>query len=468
MRQVILWRISALIYKGDFMRRLLSIFVIVSLAACSSGGDDDAPQVGTAECEIDGQKQFVLDNLYAWYLWNDMLPANIDIADYATPEELITEVTETYGPQDANGNPIDRFSFINTIEADAQFFGEGKYEGFGFSYKALDAAEEDLRLTRVFAMSPAAMGDLERGQQFVSLDGMPIADFQSIEEISAVFDNATVEFEMRRPDGSIFVSIITQDIVTIDPVPKRRIIPNASGGNVGYMELATFISTADPVFSTVFGEFAAAGVDDVIIDLRYNGGGLVSTAQLLGDFLGGFATAGLVFSHTQFNADRAPANNSTDVFQSPPGATVNTSRLVIIATQGTASASELVTNSMEPYVDVWIVGDRTFGKPVGQVGLDFCDKRMRPTAFETVNADLEGDYFDGLPVDCAAPDDLNFLVGDDADPNIIAAMEYLNTGGCPVAAIPGGQFKASAVSRAAIARQTDRRGPPQREFIDAY
>jgi len=449
------------------MRGLLSIFVVFGLAACSSGGGDDTPQVGTAECEVDGQKQFVLDNLYAWYLWNDMLPPNIDIANYATPEELIFEVTREFGPQDMDGNPIDLFSSINTIVADAQFFGEGKYEGFGFSFDFL--ASDDLRLTRVFTDSPAYVAEpgpgLRRGHRILSLNGRSIAEIEANEGVSAVFAEATVTFEMRPVTGSDYTVSITQDIVTIDPVPRTRIIPNASGGNVGYLELATFISTADDKFTEVFGEFVAAGVDDVIVDLRYNGGGLVSTAQLLGDFLGGFANAGLPFSHTQFNADRAPANNSTDLFQSPPGATVNTSRLVIIATLGTASASELVTNSMEPYVDVWIVGDRTFGKPVGQVGLDFCDKRMRPTSFETVNADFEGDYFDGLPVDCAASDDLNIAVGDDADPNMIAAMEYLNTGGCPVATVPGGQFK---VSSERAVRQRDRRGPPEREFADAY
>jgi len=451
-----------LIYKADIMRGLLSIFVVASLTACGDGGAG-VPQTGTAACDNNAQKQFVLDNLYAWYLWNDMLPANIDIANYATPEDLIERVTEDFGPQDMNG-PIDVFSYVTTIDADAQFFGEGKYEGFGFSSRFL--ASDDLRLTRVFTDSPAFDAELRRGHRILSLDGRSIAEIQANEGVGAVFDNTTVTFEMLDLDNNPpYFRTITQDIVTIDPVPKKRIIPNASGGNVGYMELATFISTADPVFTTVFGDFVAAGVDDVIIDLRYNGGGLVSTAQLLGDFLGGFANAGLPFSHTQFNADRAPANNSTDLFQSPPGATVNTSRLVIIATQGTASASELVTNSMQPYVDVWIVGDRTFGKPVGQVGLDFCDKRMRPTSFETVNADFEGDYFDGLPVNCAAVDDLSIEVGIDADPNIIAAMEYLNTGGCPVAAVPGGQFK---VSSERDVRQRDRRGPPEREFADAY
>ena len=449
------------------MRSLLSLFVVASLAACSDGGGGTAaPQVGTAACEVDGQKQFVLDNLYAWYLWNDLLPTNINIANYTTAEDLIFRVTREFGPQDINGNPIDRFSFINTIDADSQFFGEGKFEGFGFSYKTLDPAGIDVRLSRVFVASPANDAGLARGQQFVSLNGTPIAVIQANEGLSAFFSaNATIEFEMRRLDGSVISPIITKDIVTIDPVPRTRIIPNAAGGSAGYMRLSTFISTADPVFTSVFADFVAAGVDDVILDLRYNGGGLVSTAELLGDFLGGLANFGLPYSHTQFNEDRSADFDSTENFETPPGTTINLSRLVVIATQGTASASELVINSMEPYVDVLIVGDRTFGKPVGQIGLDFCDKRMRPTAFETVNANFEGDYFGGLPADCAAPDDLNIEVGDDTDPNIIAAMSYLNTGACPVATSPGGQFK---VSTERDARQSDRRGPPEREYLDAY
>ncbi|NNF40917.1 MAG: peptidase S41, partial [Woeseiaceae bacterium] len=200
-----------------------------------------------------------------------------------------------------------------------------------------------------------------------------------------------------------------------------------------------------------------------IIDLRYNGGGLVRTANLLGDFLGAFANDGRVFSETQFNADRAAANNSSAFFERR-GNSLNLSRLVVIATRGTASASELITNSLAAYFDVAIVGDNTFGKPVGQIGLEFCEKILRPTSFKTVNAAGEGEYFDGLAVDCAAPDDLNFAVGSDADPNMIAAMTYLETGACPAAAAA----RRSLASDASERRQRDRRGPPQREFADAY
>ncbi len=111
------------------------------------------------------------------------------------------------------------------------------------------------------------------------------------------------------------------------------------------------------------------------------------------------------------------------------------------------------------------VGDKTFGKPVGQIGIEFCEKILRPTAFQTVNADDFGDYFDGLPVDCPAADDLSVAVGADTDPNMVAALAYLGSGSCPVAAAPAGQARLEA---AAEIPQLDRRGPPSREFADAF
>lgn len=448
------------------MRQLTILVVIASLAACGGGSGRGltGPQTGSAECENDGQKQFVLDNLYAWYLWNELLPADISIADYATPEELVSEVTRNFGPRKANGDPLDLFSSVGSAQADAEFFGEGKFEGFGFSYRNVDSATDDIRLSRVFSGSPADSGGLERGQQFVSLDGRSIADIEANEGIGAAFDNDTVVFEMRRTDGSVFSSTISKAVVTIPPVPQWRVIDRGAGvPPAGYLELATFISTADPVFDTVFAEFVAAGVTDVIIDLRYNGGGLVSTANLLGDYLGAFANDGRVFSETQFNADRAAANNSIEFF-SRLGNSINLSRLAVIATGGTASASELVTNSMHAWFDVGIVGANTFGKPVGQIGLTFCDKILRPTSFKTVNAAGEGEYFDGLPVDCPAADDLNEVVGADTDPNMVAALTFLNTGSCPVAGASGGQFKAES----GFVDRPDLHGPAHREFANAY
>jgi hypothetical protein len=183
--------------------------------------------------------------------------------------------------------------------------------------------------------------------------------------------------------------------------------------------------------------------------------------------LGGLvATNQRIFSRTEFNADRAAANNQIRYFENIANRSVDLSRLVVIATQNTASASELVTNGLIPHVDVAIVGDRTFGKPVGQIGIEFCDKILRPTSFRLANELGDGDYFDGLPADCQASDDLSIAIGDDLDPNMIAAMSYLNTGACPVVmAAPASQFKAS---RATGASPREPNAPPHRELLDAY
>lgn len=137
----------------------------------------------------------------------------------------------------------------------------------------------------------------------------------------------------------------------------------------------------------------------------------------------------------------------------------------MIASNGTASASEQIANSLDPYFDVWIVGDDTLGKPTGQIGLEFCEKILRPTAFKISNAAGFGDFFDGLPADCPAADDLNTAVGAADDPNMVAAMSVLNTGACPVAAAPAAPFKSGLEIRP---RKPVRRDSPERVYADAY
>ena len=264
-----------------------------------------------------------------------------------------------------------------------------------------------------------------------------IAEIVANEGIGTVLDNATVTFQIRELDGTVQPPVaVTKAIVTIDPIPQWRIIDVGGGRNVGYLELSTFISTADAEFDEVFAAFRSAGNNW----LR-----LCSCIR-------------------EYNADRAAQYNTIEIFDLLANS-ISLSRMVVIASRGTASASELVTNGLIPHVDVAIVGDRTFGKPVGQIGLDFCEKILRPTSFKLANSLGDGDYFDGLPVDCAATDDLNVAVGADADPNMVAAMSYLNTGACPVTSLPGSNFKAPNENRSA---QPAKPRPPHRELLDAY
>ncbi|MDH3777482.1 MAG: hypothetical protein OES59_01565, partial [Gammaproteobacteria bacterium] len=245
------------------MRKLILLLAMASISftACSSDGSGPAGPTTPAACSIDGQKTYVLDALYYWYLWNDLLPANINIADYATPEELVTQVTQTYGPQKPGGGPLDRFSSVGSLAADQQFFGEGKFEGFGFRFNFVNFLPP-FQILGTFADSPAGASALARGQTVITLNGRTPEAIQAAEGISAFFDNTdTVTFVVEDLQGIELPPIeITKGIVTIDPVPQWRVIEMGAGNPpVGYMELSTFVSTADPKFETVFSNFIAAG-----------------------------------------------------------------------------------------------------------------------------------------------------------------------------------------------------------------
>jgi hypothetical protein len=163
--------------------------------------------------------------------------------------------------------------------------------------------------------------------------------------------------------------------------------------------------------------------------------------------------------------DNNSAANRTALF-ARLAESLNLSRLVVIATERTASASELITNSMKPHVEVTIVGSTTLGKPVGQLGIEFCEKILRPTAFETVNSNEEGRYFDGLAADCPAIDDLLIPVGDNTDQNLTTALTFLETGACPAQMI--GPTTLQKPRKTGDLRNSGRGGAPWREFAGAW
>ncbi len=434
------------------MRILISLVLVFTLSACEwSSGDDNQGYT----CSARDQKRFVRDAADYWYLWNDLLPKKTKVSRYESPVDLLDDLISV--------QPLDTFSYLTSAVADAAFFGAGEYIGFGFSRKFL--ASDDVRLTRVFTGSPAEAAGFARGQRIVALNGRSIADIEAAEGIDEVLDGATVEFTMLEADGvTEFTVEVTRDIVTIDPLPQTQLIPTQAGPPVGYLELAAFINTANAPLETAFADFQANGVTDVIVDLRYNSGGLVATADLLANLLGGSVAENLPFTRTLYNPDRSEDFDTETVFELLANS-INLSRLVVITTASTASASEIIINGMEPHVEVTVVGDQTFGKPVGQIGLVFCGAALRLTAFQTVNANDFGDYFDGLPADCPVADDLSVPVGDGGDPNLVAALGYLETGACPAA--PAMQLR-TGEDPELLLRPEDLRGPAWREFAGAY
>jgi hypothetical protein len=213
--------------------------------------------------------------------------------------------------------------------------------------------------------------------------------------------------------------------------------------------LRTFISTADPALRAAFDNFRAQGITNFIIDFRYNGGGLVATAELMGDLLGGNRTTSSIFSQTSYRTSKS-SQNSVRRF-APTSQSVSPVKIAFIGTAATASASEFVINAFIPYLgtNMALVGTNTYGKPVGQIALDrgACDDRLRVVAFSTRNSANSDSYFNGLagtvPVTCRANDDYTQPLGNAAEASIRAALDFLQGQSCTAIA-------ASAQTSAAV------------------
>ena len=389
----------------------LLVLAAAALSACGGGSSGGGGAAAPAACAATSQKQFVLDVMQDIYLYNEQMPV-VDLDSFATAESLLEALLV---------DPPDRFSFIGSAAADDAFFGAGQFVGLGFGTRLV--AADELRLTDVFAGSPAAAAGLERGYGILAIDGRSIAEITAAEGVDAAFGpdevGHVVQLSVADPGGGESDISVTKAVVTIPPVPIETVF--AIGGRpVGYLFFRTFVEPSFAALDEAFARFADAGVRDIVLDMRYNGGGLVAVADFLGNLLGGLNANGQVFSMTVFNANNAFRNTTTLLMNETHSLSLD--RLVFITTGATASASEIVINSLGPHVTTFVVGSSTFGKPVGSLGFTFCDKILRPTSFETVNAASEGGYFDGLPADCAAADDLDFALGDPAEPSLAEAL----------------------------------------------
>jgi hypothetical protein len=403
-------------------------------------------------CTIGHQKQAVADLMQEWYLFNDEIEqqqkyATLDLSQFATPEALLAFLL--YRP-----NRFDRnFSFITMPEVDQRFFGSGQFVGFGFGSKFADSPmNTDLRLTQIIGGSPAESAGLVRGQQILTVNGRTIAEIVQAEGLSDALgpDDIGVmrNLRVRRPDGSEFDADIAKAFVTLDPVPQARTF-TAGTTSVGYLDFRTFVSTADAKLRQAFAQFQAANVTALVVDLRYNGGGLVSTAQLLTDLIAGFIADGQVQAHKLYNTAKSALNRTT-VFQTQANSLTLLSNVVFITTGSSASASELMINALEPHSVVSLVGAPTFGKPVGQDAFGYCGGRylLRAVTFETVNSLGAGQFYGGLPVDCPVTDQLDRDIGDPLEDSLASALGRVETGSCPVTAVtskPAGYAELTAM-----------------------
>ena len=393
------------------IRRVLATALVVAATASLARSQD---------CSIVGQNTFVREKLDDFYLWYRELPS-ANPALYESPEAYLDAVR--FRPVD------DAFSFISTSATTTAFYSNSQFIGAGFTQKLLGI--DELRIAQVYPASPAAEAGLERGDYLLAVNGRPVSELLATGELGAELGPSTIghviDLRWRRFHGGELSARVTKRLVTIPTVSHSVVIDN-DGLPIGYVHLRNFVEPSIPELDRVFADFRARGVVDVVLDLRYNGGGLVDVALHLASLIGGVRTNTQVFAEYVHN-DKQSSRNSQVRFIDPPAA-IDVPRVVVITSESSASASELVVNGLEPFIPTTLVGRRTYGKPVGQYGFDFCDKVLFPVSFMTVNAAGSGEYYSGLPVDCPMRDGLNRPLGHPEEARLAEAIYFLRNGSC--------------------------------------
>lgn len=412
-----------------------------SLAAC--GGDDNSGtgSVGggvgnTGTCSLSARQDWARDVLAEWYLFPDLLNTNVNKAAHSSVQSYIDAMVA-----EARAEQKDRyFTYITSIQEENDLINNGSNAGFGIRL-SYDQAAGRVFVAEAFENAPAFPAGFDRGTEILSVNGQSTASIMASGGPQAFSDalgpsdpGVTRSFTLRSRTGVESSATVTKAEFSLDPVSDRygvKILDDGAGGKVGYVNLRTFIvQDAAPQLRAAFRQFQNQGITNVILDLRYNGGGLVSVAELLGDLMAE-GLEGQIFSETILRPSKS-AENSTDRFADQPQQ-IRAMKLAVIGRGGTASASELVTNSMIPYLgsNIALVGANTYGKPVGQFAFDrsACDDRLRAVTFKTVNANGQGEYFDGLasvmPNTCRAGDDLTAQLGDANEASVSVALDFI-------------------------------------------
>ena len=400
------------------IRRVLSSIGFIVALLCAGTAFAQTPP---ASCTTTSQNLWVRDQLNTYYYWYQNLTPNVNPATSASPEAYLEAVR--YRPID------NHYSYITTAAASDAFFSDSQAIKYGFTNMV---RADDILVLQVWPDSGAADVGLQRGDRIVSINGTSVPAHIANGTLSAAFgpdvvgQQASIVFE--KPDGERKSAQMVKRLATIPTVSVTRVF-ETDGRRVGYVMFNNFVQPSTAALNDAFAALKTAGANELVLDLRYNGGGLVDVAQHLASLIGGSRTNGQVAFNYIHNDKIGAILNKTTRFTLPENA-LTVDRLFVIGTRATASASELVANALRAFIPVIFIGDTTYGKPVGQYGMRFCDKILYPVAFSIKNANLEGDYFDGIPPDCPAADDATHQLGDPAEASFAEALTYIRTGAC--------------------------------------
>lgn len=398
---------------------------------------------------------------YLWY--NDIVdqnPATFDDPVKYFETLKTTAVTST-------GKPRDRFHFWQKTAEYEQFASSGGRVDYGARFIWVKSSPpRSLKIAYVEANSPASKAGLARGTSIISVDGVRIEDGTDVSTLlSGVYpesDTQSHTFVVQNTGESTSQTVtLTPKVVTVNPVHNTRVI-DAHNGKVGYLTFNTFsTATAEQALKTAFDTLSSQSISDLVIDLRYNGGGYLAIASQLGYMVAGTRSESYTFEKTVFNDKHPNVNPVTNqsivpmpfistglgfsVTQGQALPTVSLNRVFILSSARTCSASEALINGLSGIdVDVILIGDTTCGKPYGFYSTDNCGITYSSIQFRGENAKGFGDYADGFSPNnvlsdagvrvtgCAVQDDFSKPLGDENEAMLKTALDYRNNGGiCP-------------------------------------
>jgi carboxyl-terminal processing protease len=425
---------------------------LAMLASCGGGSGSSGPPTGgvtptptptpaptAATCSLSARQTWARDQINEWYLFPNLLNLSASQASYTSVQDYIDALVAP-----ARAESRDRyFTYITSIAEENAYYQQGAVAGFGFRL-GYDVSARRVFVIESFENTSALTNGLDRGAEILEINGQTVNSLMAVGGPQAVIDamgpgdaGVTRNIRYRELSGVERTVQLTKTVYALQPVSSRygaRVIDDG-GRKVGYLNLRTFIDTAAPSLSQAFDEFKAQGVTDLIVDVRYNGGGLISIAETLGDLMSA-GRAGQVSGYMTFRPSKS-TNDETFTFNARSEAIAPT-RIAFIGTGSTASASEMVINMMVPFYgnNMALVGANTYGKPVGQIARDreACDDRLRVVALKIENRDRQGEYYTGLastvPVTCRAADDIAHQLGDPNEGMVRGALDFLAGRSC--------------------------------------
>ena len=433
---------------GAGARRSRSSAILVGalallLAACGGGGGGGSAGAGSSAttCTVAEETGWLGDFFARTYFWNPLSPRP-DASGFASANDYFKALLY------AGGDPIpgtsgqrwprDRWSGSQSTERFNQFYGEGQSMGYGVAVAGLEVKgqpAQPLYVRYVDPLSPAALADVRRGDRVLAIGERSAADVIQADDFSALSATATgqtLTLRLQRGTAERMATLVSAVYPnTPVPEPMQRLVTTPAGRRVGYLHLQSFVAQGADPLRTRFAEFRAQGVEQVVLDLRYNGGGLVSAATLVGSHFGGPRVAGQVFATLLYGPSQA-SRNTVYRFDSPaPAASLSSPRVYALVGRRTCSASEMLINGLRGVgVEVVAIGEATCGKPVGFVPESSCGTTWSIVNFESVNALGQGRYFDGLAVTCPVAEDFTRPMGAAGDPLLASALHHADTGVC--------------------------------------